>query len=343
MNYAFLVHARDYSDVRRKYKIAKYLPRSFVEFWCLHWPPIVVSEITGLKCQKTSKELKGWVVGIPMTAKQMMENRELAKKRVLQAARKAEKLGAEIAGLGALTSSVTFGGREIRDKLKIKITAGHAYTAFTVGSYVLQAIKKKGIENKDAVVAIVGAAGSIGSTCAKYLCFKGVKKFLLVDLERKSDRLQVLMKKLCDKEKLEILLSHKIGDIKIADIIISATNTPEALIKPEDLKTGAIIVDDAQPSDISPEVEKQRKDVLVVDGGVLLAPGINPHINLGLAHKNNIFSCLGEVMICASTKRVPEYTPGDVSPSVVEEVGSLGSSLGFEVNEFQRGGNFHKK
>ncbi|OGZ33528.1 MAG: hypothetical protein A2Y98_01175 [Candidatus Portnoybacteria bacterium RBG_19FT_COMBO_36_7] len=43
---------KDYTDVQRKFKVAKYLPKSWVEFWCLHWPPVVVSKIDGLKDKK---------------------------------------------------------------------------------------------------------------------------------------------------------------------------------------------------------------------------------------------------------------------------------------------------
>jgi len=45
MDFAFLIHSRDYTDVQRKFKIAKFLPKSWVEFWCLHWPPVVTSKI----------------------------------------------------------------------------------------------------------------------------------------------------------------------------------------------------------------------------------------------------------------------------------------------------------
>ncbi|PIY74108.1 MAG: hypothetical protein COY85_04140 [Candidatus Portnoybacteria bacterium CG_4_10_14_0_8_um_filter_40_50] len=52
MDFAFLIHSRDHTDVQRKFKIAKFLPKSWVEFWCLHWPPVIVSKIKGLKSLK---------------------------------------------------------------------------------------------------------------------------------------------------------------------------------------------------------------------------------------------------------------------------------------------------
>jgi predicted amino acid dehydrogenase len=343
MDFAFLIHSRDYKDVQRKFKIAKFLPRSWVEFWCLHWLPIVVSKIDGLK-DKDGKECKGWLIGIPMTAKQMMENRELAKEKIIQAINKAEKLGARIVGLGALTSSVTNGGEEIKDKVNIKVTPGHAYTTYTVSSYVLKAVSEFSLDKNDLTLGIVGAAGSIGSSCAQYLAKKGIKNFILIDQERKNPRLQKLLEKLnAINPDLKISVSHKINDVKNADIVITATNAAEALVKPEDLKYNAIIIDDAQPSDISPEVANERRDVLIIDGGVVATPQINTHFNMGLSSKNDIFCCLGETLIIAHSKILDEYKTGQMDIALVDEFGKRGEALGFKLSSFQRFGKIHLK
>jgi predicted amino acid dehydrogenase len=279
-----------------------------------------------------------------MTAHQMMERRELAKTRVVQAAAKAEKLGVGIVGLGALTSSVTGGGELIRDQVKVKITSGHAYTAYIVTSYVFRAIDDFCFDRKNVKVAVVGAAGSIGSTCARILVQRGIDNILLVDMERKLVRLEKLLGKLHGSAPgLNVELSHRIGDIRQSDIVIAATNAPEALIKPDDLKPGAIIVDDAQPSDISPEVAKQRDDVLVVDAGVLSVPGINLHFNMGLAEKHNVFSCLGEILIMAATDRIYDYKIGEVGLDMIEEIGRAGESLGFRIDNYQRFGHIYSE
>lgn len=276
-----------------------------------------------------------------MTAKQMIEKRELAKKRVVQAIKKAEKIGAKIVGLGALTSSITGGGEEIKDKIDIKITPGHAYTTFTVSSYVLRAANDF-FPGRNPTIGIVGAAGSIGSYCAQRLASKGLKKFILIDLERKNHHLENLLEKLKDiNSNIEISSSHKINDIKDADIIIAATNAPEALITPDDLKSGAIIIDDAQPSDISEEVMKQRNDVLVVDGGVVLTLDINAHFNLGLARKNDIFCCLGETLIMACDAPTNDYCLKGADISLINQFGELGELLGFRIDNYQRSGKVY--
>ncbi len=336
-----MVHARDHTDVQLKYKFAKCLPRGLIEFWCNHWPPVLVSVIRGLKAKNSGKGINGFIIGLPMTARQMLDNRELAQKRVIQAINKAEKLGARIVGLGALTSSVTGGGELIKDKVNIKIISGHAYTAHTVTSYVFKAINEFALDKEKIQIAIVGAAGSIGSTCAYVLSQKGVKKILLMDLERKKDNLRKLILKLKELEsRIDVSTSYDVHDIKNADIVIAATNAPETLIRPDDLKPGAIVVDDAQPTDISPEVMRKRKDVMIVDGGVLSAP-LKINFNFGLAGKNNIFSCLGEVMIMAVNERFFAYKIGEVEIQTIETISEMGNALDLKIENYQRGGKIY--
>jgi predicted amino acid dehydrogenase len=341
MDFAFLIHSRDWRDVQRKFKIAKFLPKSWVEFWCFHWPPVVVSKITGLKSQINGKEIKGWLIGIPMTARQMLENRVLAQKKIIQAIDKAEKLGAKIVGLGALTSSVTRGGLDIKDKVNISLTTGHGYTTHIVTSTALKAISFLGLDKKNLMLAIVGAAGSVGSSSAKIMAKNGIKNFIFIDVERKSDRLEILYNFLkINYPDAVFKKSHQIKDIKEADLIITATNAVEALIKPEDLKKGAVIVDDAQPSDISPNVVEERKDVLVLEGGIINTPGINNHFNFGLANKEDNYCCLGEAMILAAYNWIDRNNLGGTNLETIETLAEAGEKMGFKLGQFQ---NFQKK
>ena len=71
-------------------------------------PALKVSEIIGVRSAATGKEVKGWFVACPLTARQMMELPEAyVMKKIIQAARKAEELGAQDRRPG----SVHLGGR----------------------------------------------------------------------------------------------------------------------------------------------------------------------------------------------------------------------------------------
>lgn len=299
-DFVFLVHSRDRTDLPRKFPILKYLPNSIFDWLTMSLPPLVVSKVTGL-ASKTGKPLMGVVIGIPMTARQLLEHRNKALKRILQSVNLAKKKGAKYIALGAMTASLSKGGKDIIERIKdVYVTTGRTYTVKNITEYIEDLIKRFSIDRGAVRIGIVGAAGGIGSGVAMSLAKKGYKRLFLIDLERKLIHLKrhigVLEK---DAAGLNIEISHKVSTIVNCDIIVAATSSPEIVIESYDVSPGTIIINDAQPSDVSPEIIKNRNDVLVIEGGVLRTRDINCHFDFGLAHRNDIFSCLAEALILA--------------------------------------------
>ena len=333
--YAFLVHARNHKDVARKYPLFKYMPRFVVHMFTRFLWPVVLSEVEGLKSVKTGQPVKGWVITIPLTARQMIENRKLAVKRIIQSIKLAEKMGVKIVGLGALTSSMSRGGLDLVEKVNIGVTTGHAYTAYNVCSNVFKIAKLFELDRKKLTVAIVGASGSIGSTSVKILARDGFSDFILVDLPRKKEYFVELEKELRElNPKVRIESGHDMGLIKRADFIITATNAPEALVHASDLKSGAVIFDDAQPSDVAPDVF-EREDVLVLEAGVVRTPGIKSHFNFGLKDREDNFCCMAELLVLASREWDWHYIINRATLESVDEIVSHSYPLRFDVAPFQ--------
>lgn len=333
--FAFIVHPRNRKDIERKFPIFKFAPDFIAHTFTKYCWPITVSKVVGLKSVKTGGDIEGYIISVLPTARQMMENRNLALKRILQACKLAEKKGARIVGLGGLTSSLSKGGIDLLEKVDISITTGHAYTSYNVTQNVISILNYMGLDRAKVQVAVVGAAGSVGSTSVKILTREGFSNFLLVDLERKLH--------LCDSLKAEILninphaivnLSHQVSDIKNSDLIIAATNAPEALIQSRDLKWGAIIVDDAQPSDVHEDVFL-RKDVLVLEAGVTHTPHIRNNFNFGLKNRQDNFCCLAEVLILAANEWNEHYVINRASMDLVDHIASLGEKLNFRIGNYQ--------
>ncbi len=291
--------------------------------------------MTGLRSQIDGKEITGHLVTVMTTARQMVEDRELALKRITQACRLAQKKGAKIIGLGGLTSSFSRGGLDLVDKVNINITTGHAYTGYNVTQNVFALTAQMNLDKQNICVGIVGATGSIGSTVAKLLAREGYTNFVLIDLERKHHHFPEVireMKHLNDAVSIE--QTHQIGTIIKCDIIVAATNAPEALIKSNDLKPGAIVVDDAQPSDVHKDV-LDRKDVLVIEAGVTHTPGINNNFNFGLKSRQDNFCCLAEVFILAANEWSEHYVLNRATIELVDEIAAMGKKLNFSIGNFQ--------
>jgi len=326
MNFAFLIHTRDWPDVQQKFRMARYIPRKWVRLWCLHWPPVVFSQITGLKSKKAGKEIKGWLIGVPMTAKQLLERREVAQKRIIQAIKKAEKLGAKIVGLGALTSPVTNGGLDIIDKINIKVTTGNALTVGISFKHIQQIIEKNNYIQK---IAIIGATGSIGQALSKLIVKNYPEKELLLFARTKGnlDNLEEDLLQISSQAKIHKALTH-FNELTEVDLIIMATSAPDALIEFAYLKQGSIIYDITQPKNISMNQIESRPDVKFYDGGLVIIPELKGRLPLDLP-QNAAFACLGETILLALEDDEVHISLGKVQTQAAMEMLRLSEKYNF--------------
>ncbi len=325
----FLVHPRDKEDIFKKIPVLKKMPRFVLYlFETLMWP------VTVSKISNQEGDLLGLVVSTPSSAKLMLKNRKMAKRKIKQALRLGYAKGGRIAALGALTASLTYGGKEVYDG-KMAITTGHAYTVLNINKILNRVLKDFNKDAKDLKLAVVGAAGSIGSGSA-YLAAKiGVKDLLLVDLMRKKDKIEALKQKLeKDFKGLKLQLTHSLKDLSDREVVIAATNHPDALIKSEHLKSGAVIIDDAQPSDVSKEVF-EREDVLVLEGGAAKTPGVSINFPVGLCEKDDNFSCMAEGLLLLYERAMDKAFLGTIQYEHIDYIESLAKKYNFIPAKYQ--------
>lgn len=329
ISFAFIVHPRDLSDVSRKVPFARFLPPPLVELWLRHQWPVVGSYITGLKT-KNGKEAKGAMLISPLSTIQMIQNSRLARKRVYQTVKLAEKMGAKIIGLGAFTSIVTRDGHDLLGKVDVGITTGNSYTAAVAVENVVMAAALTNLSLPHSTAAIVGGAGSIGSACAKLLSHI-VAKLILVD--HNEEELQKIMQQL-QGQSLQLIGTSEINIIKQADIIIVATNSPYAVISAEHLKPGVIVNDVAQPKNVSEQLSSQRHDILVIESGIVNTPGVDCNFDLGLG-STEALGCLSETLILTAIGWQGHYSLGKVDPKQAAEMLQAGRELGFRLAYFR--------
>jgi fatty aldehyde-generating acyl-ACP reductase len=335
--FAFIVHPRYIKDAYREFSFFKNLPQNLVIRLVNNLPPLIVSQITGLRSQNNNLEIKGCMISINLFPEEMLNNRELAIKKIIKSIKIAQRKGVRIVGLGGLTSSVTRGGLDLVDNISnVHITTGHAYTAYNVISILKIFLDKLQIPLSKINVAIVGAAGSIGSSCAQILARDGIKRLLLIDIERKLERINtLLLPKLKELNRnLEILISNDLYLLKQEYFIITATNAPEALIRNDHLSSGTIILDDAQPSDVHPEV-LNREDVIVIEAGLVHTPNIKTHFNFGFKDKYDNYSCLAEILVLASIDYKDHFVIHRANLEAIDKIKEWSKNLGFRPSEFQ--------
>lgn len=336
-HFAFIVHPRNLKDVYAEFPFFKLLPDKLINFLVDKLPPLIVSEITGLHSQKTNKEIRGCMISINMFPKEMLNNREKSIRKIIKSIKLAQRNGVKIVGLGALTSSVSGGGLLIKDEVKnIYITTGHAYTIYNITQIFLNLVSKLGIDISKIKVAIVGAAGSIGSGCAQSLAKEGIKHLILIDLQRKLENIEnLLLPSLREiNHRIKTIISSDLQLLKEAVFIITATNASEAIVKSEHLIAGTVILDDTQPSDIDPSVF-DRDDIIVIEAGLAHTPGIKTHFNFGFRDKYDNYSCLAEIIILSAIEYQGHFVIHRADLKSIDMISKWAKKLDFRPAELQ--------
>ena len=334
--FAFLGHPRNYREIGKKYFILKFLPKFFVHLVTRYASPVIVSRITGIKSAE-GRDISGFLIILPYTAEQMLKNHDIAKKKVLQAVKFAERLNIKIIGLGALTSSVTNGGLDLyKEDLKIGITTGNSLTAGITILAFKKIVKLKNIDIKKTTIAVVGATGSIGSFLSKYLVNIGAKNIILIGktkehLEELENELNIISKKYNSKSKYTVL--NYIEKIKDASIVIVATSAKGVIIKKDYLSKNAIVYDITQPQNISKNILKERPDITVIDGGLVRIPNLNINFDVKLPIET-AFACLTETILLAAEGKFDNFSLGKVKLEKVEEIMEYFNKYDFSLNEF---------
>ncbi|NOT23457.1 MAG: hypothetical protein HOP22_12150 [Nitrospiraceae bacterium] len=334
ITFAFIGHPRILDDVPRKFPFAHFLPAHIVERWFRHQWPFVASYITGLTLANGSPTTGAMLIS-PLTTEQMIRNPRLARQRVLQTIRLAEKMGAKIAGLGAFTSIVTRDGRDLEGKVHLGLTTGNPHSAAIAVQNILQAAALTNLSLPHATVAIVGGAGSVGSACAKMLA-RLVASLLIIDI--KKDALQNLVAQLANQPAV-VEGATSLSRVREADIVIAATNNPHILLTADHLKPGAIVIDAAQPKNVSEEIPRQRPDVVVIESAVVQTPDVDVHFDLDLA-PGEALGCLSETMILTAIGWTGHYSLGKADPSHAAHIIAAGRALGFRLARFRNSGGY---
>ncbi len=331
--FAFMIHAIDVHDVSRKFGFTRYLPDRVVENLLRLAPPIKASTIKGIRSEHA--EVEGNFVACTLTSRQMMSlPTDVVINKIIRTGKMAEKMGAQILGLGALTSVVGDAGITVAKNLNIAVTTGNSYTTATAIEGGKKAAEMMGIDLVKAEVVVIGATGSIGAVCARLLA-REVKYMTLV--ARSEEKLEKVAQKILLETGLAVKVTRDVKTaLRRADMVITVTSAVDTVIEPEDLKPGAVVVDVARPRDVSRRVMEQRDDVLVIEGGLVEVPG-DPDFGLNFGYPPKLcLACMAETMILALEGRMENFTLGrDLTLEQVEEIDRLAKKHGFKLAGFR--------
>jgi fatty aldehyde-generating acyl-ACP reductase len=334
--FAFIIHPIDPKrDVARKFPfLGRALTESQIDFFSTFFPPVYISEIEGITSQATGKQIRGWFVACPYTPRRMLELREsTVYRKLVQTGRLAEKLGAQMLGLGAYTSVVGDGGVTVARELQVPVTTGDSYTIAIAIQAIRRAAALMDIEIGAATAAVVGATGAIGRVCAEMLADEVAELYLV---GRRSEALEGLRERLEASGRARLHTGTSTEVLSHADLIITVTSALEDVIRPQDLRSGSVVCDVARPRDVSAMVAATRDDILVLDGGIVDVPGpVDFHFNFGFP-PGKAYACMAETIALTLEGRFVDFTVGkDITRAQVDEITTIAEKHGFRLSGFR--------
>ena len=335
-SFAFIIHPIDPKrDVSRKFPLlGKVLTEGQINFFSTFFPPVYLSEIEGITSNATGKQVRGWLIACPYTPQRMLDLPvRTVYRKIIQTGHMAEKLGAQMLGLGAFTSVVGDAGITIAKELDIPVTTGDAYTVSIAMDAIRAAAKEMDIPLHNATAAVVGASGAIGRVCAELLAGE-VGRLLLI--ARDLAKLEELCDHIRPHARAELVISTKMHTLSEAQLILTVTSALHDVIDPGDLQAGSVVCDVARPRDVSAMVARARNDILVIDGGMVDVPGsVDFHFNFGFP-PGKAYACMAETMVLALEGRFEDYTVGkDITMERVTEITTLAGKHGFRLSGFR--------
>jgi len=340
--FAFVIHPLSQEYIRKGFPIPKGTPKFLmdrVETIAAHMPPMVYCKMENI-VSPTGAEAEGWLITVGGTPKEMLaRSPEFTYRRLLAASRMAEKMGAQIMGLGAFTKVVGDAGITVAKRSRLPITTGNSYSASGALWAAADAMKRMGLvkpsrdgKRLPAKTMVIGASGAIGSVSARLLAMAFDQ---VVIAGRDMGKLELLKASILEDTPDADVVCSTDYDSLLAEMDMIVTSTSGAGKKILDItrvKPGCVITDVARPLDLPPEEVAKRPDVLVIESGEIELPTkVKGLKSIGLP-PNVIYACLAETIVLALEGRFEVFTIGrDTEWEKVKEIYKLGLRHGMKL------------
>ena len=341
--FAFVIHPLSQEFIRKGFPIPKATPKFImdqVETLAAHMPPMVYCKMENI-ISPTGAEAEGWLISVGGTPKEMLaRSPEFTYRRLLHASRIAEKMGAQIMGLGAFTKVVGDAGITVARRATIPITTGNSYSASGALWAAADAMRRMGLIKVDsknkrvpAKTMVIGATGSIGSVSARLLAMAFDEVVIAARDLKKLEELKasILLDTPDAKVTCSVDYDSLLGDMDM--IVTSTSGAGKKILDITKVKPGCVITDVARPLDLPPQEVAKRPDVLVIESGEIELPTkVRGMKSIGLP-PNVIYACLAETIVLALEGRFEVFTIGrDTEWEKVKEIYKLGLKHGMKLS-----------
>lgn len=253
----------------------------------------------------------------------------------------ARQAGLNMVAMGASTPYACNYGVLPRGEKSPRVTTGHAATAAMLKEWAIHCCAENSIHFEDAKIALFGAAGRLGTTVAKYLCYKDMpKELVLIDL---PDKINLLKRQAADLMKSELFGKIAISihtfspDVPLPKfdgaILTSCTSTP--FLKASDLNRAKFWIDDSHPRAASVEAELASRDnTLYIECFARGPQGLDTGYPFRLPSEQDCYTCFAEGYAAWQEGIDTDFVTGSPSVWTVAHTHNLMKKYGFKVGPY---------
>ena len=324
--FAFILHSKSVEELKKSYPLFRMVPDFILKKSFRAIAPFKVSEVKGIRSIR-QKQVNGYFIDCPLLAEQVEE--KLVLDKITSAADLAQKLGADILGLGSCASMLKDNDLAVTKIVKIPFTDGDALTSWSIFEAVYRTARAKGIDLGSAKVAVIDAGGSIGNLCARKIA-EYAGKIILAGKD--SQKLQLVKENISRFNQAEVIIeSMRLRSMQEADISVICGLHTDDVPDIESLAAGKIICYFSLPEEAANRL-KSREDITCVEGGLIKLPyPMELPLNIGLP-KDVVSASLAETILLALEERFVNYSWGEnINLDKLEEIADIAAKHGFEI------------
>jgi predicted amino acid dehydrogenase len=284
----------------------------------------------------TGATVRFYAIVLPFTSKQIKtwldeQNFFRVRHSIDKAIKVARFIGCDVITLGQYTSIVTRNATTI-NLPHVGIATGNSYTIALALEAIERAAAERDVKLAEATLAIVGAAGNIGQTCAEILASR-FQRTILIGSSKPS-----AMRRLADLQSRipRAEVDTNPGVLATAHVVLAAANAPVPFLPAGVFGPDAIVCDLSVPAAVRPDVRELRPDLLMMSGGIARLPFGENHGIVGFPlPSGQVYGCMAETMLLGlEGVRDATYT-GMLPAEHVYRLAAMAKRHGFTLAEYK--------
>jgi predicted amino acid dehydrogenase len=284
----------------------------------------------------TGTHVRFYAIALPFTSNQMKAwldeaNFFRVRHSIDKAIKVARFIGCEVIALGQYTSIVTRNATTMQMP-HVGVTTGNSYTVALALEAIERAVSERRLDPAEATLAVVGASGNIGQTCAEILAPRFGQTVLLGSSKPSALRRLAALQARVPRARVEAEATA----LRQADVVLAAANAPSPFLTADLFVDGAIVCDLSVPAAVRPEVRNARPDVLLIGGGIARLPYGEDHGILGLSlPAGQVYGCMAEAMLLGLEGVRDATFTGMLPAEHVFRLAAMAKRHGFALAEYK--------